>query len=143
MKKRNYLNLKDKSKTIVFIQNPIRRVTDSLSVPANPSKAPIRLNLGDPTLTGCLLPSDATVAALRDAVDSHRFDGYGPAVGTQAAREAVAEVLFKKQIWTIKHFKMNYFNFNVRNCSTSQPPRLKFRLTMLYWPAAVRTRWKW
>lgn len=72
--------------------NPIRRVTDSLSVAPNPAKAPIRLNLGDPTLTGCLPPSEATVAAIRDAVESHRFDGYGPAVGLQAAREAVAEV---------------------------------------------------
>ncbi|KAL3095285.1 hypothetical protein niasHS_007384 [Heterodera schachtii] len=71
--------------------NPIRRVTDSLSVEPNPNKTPIQLNLGDPTLTGCLPPSESVVAALREAIDSHRFDGYGPAIGTQSAREAIAE----------------------------------------------------
>ena len=71
--------------------NPIRRVTDCMSVPHNPEKAPIRLNLGDPTLTGCLPPSEAALAAIEEALHSHRFDGYGPATGILAAREAVAE----------------------------------------------------
>ncbi|KAI1732184.1 aminotransferase class I and II domain-containing protein [Ditylenchus destructor] len=70
--------------------NPIRKICDSLSVPPNPNKVPIRLNLGDPTLTGNLPPSEATVAAIHAAVDEHRHDGYGPAVGELAAREAVA-----------------------------------------------------
>uniref|UniRef100_A0A914HW76 Tyrosine aminotransferase n=1 Tax=Globodera rostochiensis TaxID=31243 RepID=A0A914HW76_GLORO len=77
--------------------NPIRRVTDSLSVAPNPDKKPIQLNLGDPTLTGCLPPSESVVAALRDAIDSHRFDGYGPAVGMQTAREAVAEFFSSRE----------------------------------------------
>jgi tyrosine aminotransferase len=72
--------------------NPIRRVTDCMSVSANPDKKPIRLNLGDPTLTGCLLPSAATINAIKNAVDSHKFDGYGPAIGTQSARAAIVEV---------------------------------------------------
>jgi tyrosine aminotransferase len=71
--------------------NPIRRVTDCMSVAANPDKEPIRLNLGDPTLTGCLPPSDATINAIKNAVDSHKFDGYGPAIGTQSARAAIVE----------------------------------------------------
>uniref|UniRef100_A0A915MMI3 Tyrosine aminotransferase n=1 Tax=Meloidogyne javanica TaxID=6303 RepID=A0A915MMI3_MELJA len=71
--------------------NPIRRVTDCMSVPANPDKEPIRLNLGDPTLTGCLPPSEATINAIKNAVDSHKFDGYGPAVGTLSARAAIVK----------------------------------------------------
>uniref|UniRef100_A0A1I8B7A6 Tyrosine aminotransferase n=1 Tax=Meloidogyne hapla TaxID=6305 RepID=A0A1I8B7A6_MELHA len=71
--------------------NPIRRVTDCMSVAANPEKEPIRLNLGDPTLTGCLPPSEATINAIKNALDSHKFDGYGPAVGTLSARAAIVE----------------------------------------------------
>jgi tyrosine aminotransferase len=72
--------------------NPIRRVTDCMSVAPNPEKEPIRLNLGDPTVTGCLPPSKETMAAIRDALDSHKFDGYGPATGIPAAREAIVKV---------------------------------------------------
>lgn len=73
--------------------NPIRRVTDCMSVAANPDKEPIRLNLGDPTLTGCLPPSEATIQAIKNALDSHKFDGYGPAIGMESARAAIMEVL--------------------------------------------------
>jgi tyrosine aminotransferase len=71
--------------------NPIRKICDSLAVPHNPEKEPIRLNLGDPTLTGNLPPSEAAVQAMHETIASHKFDGYGPAVGVLSAREAVAE----------------------------------------------------
>ena len=61
--------------------NPIRKIADSMSVPPNKNKAPIKLNLGDPTITGNLLPSDGAIKAMHDAIDTHTFDGYGPAVG--------------------------------------------------------------
>ncbi|RCN51301.1 tyrosine transaminase [Ancylostoma caninum] len=70
--------------------NPIRRIVDAVSVTPNPDKSLIKLHLGDPTLTGALPPSQVAVDALREAASSHRFDGYGPAVGAPAAREAVA-----------------------------------------------------
>ncbi|KAK6746299.1 hypothetical protein RB195_012421 [Necator americanus] len=70
--------------------NPIRRIVDAVSVAPNPDKSLIKLHLGDPTLTGALPPSQVAVDALVEAVKSHKNDGYGPAVGTQAAREAVA-----------------------------------------------------
>jgi len=71
--------------------NPIRKIVDTLSVPPNPNKEPIRLNLGDPTLTGNLPPSDASIRAIEEALHEHKSDGYGPSVGTLAAREAVAQ----------------------------------------------------
>jgi len=71
--------------------NPIRKIVDALSVPPNPSKDPIRLNLGDPTLTGNLLPSEASVKAIEEALHEHKSDGYGPSVGLLVAREAVAQ----------------------------------------------------
>jgi tyrosine aminotransferase len=71
--------------------NPIRKIVDSLNVPHNPEKEPIRLNLGDPTVLGNLPPCDVAVQALEDVIREHKFDGYGPAVGAQCAREAVAK----------------------------------------------------
>ncbi|CAD5223258.1 unnamed protein product [Bursaphelenchus xylophilus] len=71
--------------------NPIRKICDSLAVPPNPAKAPIRLNLGDPTLTGNLPPSQAAIDAIHEVVDAHKHDGYGPAVGVAEARDAVVE----------------------------------------------------
>lgn len=53
--------------------NPIRKICDALAVPPNPNKEPIRLNLGDPTITGNLLPSDATIKALRESFNCEKL----------------------------------------------------------------------
>jgi tyrosine aminotransferase len=71
--------------------NPIRKIADKMSVAPNPDKFPIKLNLGDPTVMGNLPPSQAAIDAIHEAVDSHKSDGYGLAVGSVAARQAVAE----------------------------------------------------
>ncbi|VDL69495.1 unnamed protein product [Nippostrongylus brasiliensis] len=71
--------------------NPIRKIADAVAVEPNPDKTPIKMHLGDPSLTGRLPPSPIAVQALEEAVRSHKHDGYGPAVGEQAAREAVAQ----------------------------------------------------
>lgn len=42
-------------------------------------------------MTGNLPPSNVAIKAMHEVIDSHKFDGYGPAVGIQAAREAVAK----------------------------------------------------
>ncbi|VDN25483.1 unnamed protein product [Cylicostephanus goldi] len=70
--------------------NPIRRIADAVTVAPNPNKSAIKLHLGDPTLSGALPPSQVAIDALLEATSSHMFDGYGPAVGALAAREAVA-----------------------------------------------------
>jgi tyrosine aminotransferase len=70
--------------------NPIRRIVDVMAVEPNPTKSLIKLHLGDPTLTGALPPCDTVVQAMQKAVTSHKFDGYGPAVGIQSVREVLA-----------------------------------------------------
>ncbi|GMT36751.1 hypothetical protein PFISCL1PPCAC_28048, partial [Pristionchus fissidentatus] len=69
--------------------NPIRKIVDALAVPPNPEKSLIKLHLGDPTLTGKLLPCPIVTQAMVDSVLSHKYDGYGPSVGVLEAREAV------------------------------------------------------
>lgn len=87
--KREWAPMKQ-SKHAANTTNPIRKIVDSLNVPSNPKKEPIRLNLGDPTLTGNLLPSEASIQAIEQTLHEHKSDGYGPAVGFLHAREAVA-----------------------------------------------------
>ncbi|KJH41346.1 tyrosine transaminase [Dictyocaulus viviparus] len=71
--------------------NPIRKIADAVSVSPNPEKSIIKLHLGDPSLSGRLPPSSVAVEALYESISSHKHDGYGPAVGELAAREAVAK----------------------------------------------------
>ncbi|CAJ0598481.1 unnamed protein product [Cylicocyclus nassatus] len=92
---RNTRNRKDwspmsQSAHAVNTVNPIRRIADAVTVAPNPNKNAIKLHLGDPTLSGALPPSQVAIDALLEATSSHMFDGYGPAVGALAAREAVA-----------------------------------------------------
>lgn len=70
--------------------NPIRRICDSLSVAPNPHKPLIKLHLGDPTITGALSPCPVVDDAINEALKSHSYNGYGPAVGILEAREAVS-----------------------------------------------------
>lgn len=70
--------------------NPIRKIADAMAVAPNPDKYPIKLNLGDPTIMGNLPPSQASIDAVREALESHTADGYGPSVGSMSARQAIA-----------------------------------------------------
>lgn len=102
--KRQWAPLKASEHSLKTV-NPIRKICDAMSVPSNPEKTSIQLNLGDPTLTGNLPPCEVAVNALKDIIDGHKFDGYGPAIGNlvyfwikliynfagvESAREAVA-----------------------------------------------------
>ncbi|CAL8374387.1 unnamed protein product [Arctogadus glacialis] len=70
--------------------NPIRDIVDGMKLTPNPKKAMIALSIGDPTVFGNL-PTDACVLkALKDAVESARYNGYAPSIGYQKSREAVA-----------------------------------------------------
>lgn len=71
--------------------NPIRKIADAVSVAPNPKKSTIKLHLGDPSLSGTLPPSTIAVEALHESINSHKHDGYAPAIGELAARDAIAQ----------------------------------------------------
>ncbi|XP_067091201.1 tyrosine aminotransferase [Osmerus mordax] len=70
--------------------NPIRAIVDGMKLTPNPDKAMIALSIGDPTVFGNLPTDDSVLQAMKDAIDSHTFNGYAPSVGYQRSREAVA-----------------------------------------------------
>lgn len=74
-------------------KNYIRDIVDNLALEPNPEKAVIALSLGDPTVYGNLKPSPETVEAVLNAVQGGVCNGYGPCVGTDDARQAVANYL--------------------------------------------------
>ncbi|KAM8861171.1 tyrosine aminotransferase [Synchiropus picturatus] len=70
--------------------NPIRAIVDGMKLTPNPDKPMIALSIGDPTVFGNL-PTDGTVLqAIKDSVDSQKYNGYAPSVGYLRSREAVA-----------------------------------------------------
>ncbi|CAI5529489.1 unnamed protein product [Closterium sp. Naga37s-1] len=93
------------SRLSLSIENPIRKITDSLagvlaapSAPAASDAAPvahpkplISLGQGDPTAFGHLKLPDVAVRAVQDATASGRYNGYPPSNGLPDARRAVAE----------------------------------------------------
>ncbi|XP_009685270.1 tyrosine aminotransferase isoform X1 [Struthio camelus] len=70
--------------------NPVRAIVDSMKVEPNPRKAMISLSLGDPTVFGNLPTNDEVTQAVKEILDSGRYNGYAPSVGYQSCREAVA-----------------------------------------------------
>ncbi|XP_077424699.1 tyrosine aminotransferase [Vanacampus margaritifer] len=70
--------------------NPIRTMVDEMKLSPNPEKAMIALSLGDPTVFGNLPPDDAVIQAMKDAIDSHQYNGYAPSVGYLKSRQVVA-----------------------------------------------------
>jgi len=74
-------------------KNYIRDIVDNLALEPNPEKAVIALSLGDPTVYGNLKPSPETLQAILEAIQSGNCNGYGPSVGTENARRAVANYL--------------------------------------------------
>ncbi|VDK27931.1 unnamed protein product, partial [Gongylonema pulchrum] len=69
--------------------NPIRQICDSLVV-TKPKKLLLRLDLGDPTISGALPANPVAIEAITEALNSRKYEGYGPAVGIWEAREAIA-----------------------------------------------------
>uniref|UniRef100_A0A3B4E8Z9 Tyrosine aminotransferase n=1 Tax=Pygocentrus nattereri TaxID=42514 RepID=A0A3B4E8Z9_PYGNA len=62
--------------------NPIRAIVDGMKLTPNPEKPMIALSIGDPTVFGNLPTDDSVLQAMKDAIDSHKFNGYAPSVGT-------------------------------------------------------------
>ncbi|XP_023682846.1 tyrosine aminotransferase [Paramormyrops kingsleyae] len=70
--------------------NPIRAIVDGMKITPNPEKPMIALSIGDPTVFGNLPTDDKVLQAMKDAIDSHKYNGYAPSVGYQKSREVVA-----------------------------------------------------
>ncbi|XP_058501106.1 tyrosine aminotransferase [Solea solea] len=70
--------------------NPIRSIVDEMKLTPNPDKPMIALSIGDPTVFGNLPTDDSVLQAMKDAIDSHKYNGYAPSVGYVKSREAVA-----------------------------------------------------
>ncbi|EFO25263.1 tyrosine aminotransferase [Loa loa] len=70
--------------------NPIRQICDSSFVTSNTEKPLLKLNLGDPTVSGALPECPAAIQAISEALTSRKYEGYGPAIGILEAREAIA-----------------------------------------------------
>ncbi|KAM6430042.1 tyrosine aminotransferase isoform 5-T5 [Liasis olivaceus] len=70
--------------------NPIRAIVDAMKVEPNPRKALISLSIGDPTVFGNLPTDDEVTRAMKEALDSGKYNGYAPSVGYLSCREVVA-----------------------------------------------------
>ncbi|TRY82836.1 hypothetical protein DNTS_022052 [Danionella cerebrum] len=70
--------------------NPIRAIVDGMTLTPNPEKPMIALSIGDPSVFGNLPTDDSVLQALKEAIDSQKYNGYAPSVGYQKSREAVA-----------------------------------------------------
>uniref|UniRef100_A0AAX7U2N5 Tyrosine aminotransferase n=1 Tax=Astatotilapia calliptera TaxID=8154 RepID=A0AAX7U2N5_ASTCA len=70
--------------------NPIRAIVDGMKLTPNPEKPMIALSIGDPTVFGNLPTDGAVLQAMKDAIDSQKYNGYAPSVGYLQSRQAVA-----------------------------------------------------
>uniref|UniRef100_A0AAY4DJ67 Tyrosine aminotransferase n=1 Tax=Denticeps clupeoides TaxID=299321 RepID=A0AAY4DJ67_9TELE len=70
--------------------NPIRAIVDGMKLTPNPDKPMISLSIGDPTVFGNMPTDDKVLQAMKEAIDSQKYNGYAPSVGYQKSREAVA-----------------------------------------------------
>jgi tyrosine aminotransferase len=71
--------------------NPIRSTIESMNLRSNPRKREISLAIGDPAVLGSLRPHSSITQAAIYAAESGKYNGYGPSVGFEEARQAVAE----------------------------------------------------
>lgn len=70
--------------------NPIRHIVENLQIVPHPDKPLIALSVGDPTVFGNLKPAKEITEAVVEAIQSGKFNGYGPCTGFGEAKEAVA-----------------------------------------------------
>uniref|UniRef100_A0A8C5FZ78 Tyrosine aminotransferase n=1 Tax=Gouania willdenowi TaxID=441366 RepID=A0A8C5FZ78_GOUWI len=78
------------SEMAVNTLNPIRAIVDGMKLTPNPEKPMIALSIGDPTVFGNLPTDKSVLQAMKDAIDSQKFNGYAPSVGYLKSRQAVA-----------------------------------------------------
>ncbi|PNI31860.1 TAT isoform 4 [Pan troglodytes] len=70
--------------------NPIRAIVDNMKVKPNPNKTMISLSIGDPTVFGNLPTDPEVTQAMKDALDSGKYNGYAPSIGFLSSREEIA-----------------------------------------------------
>ncbi|KAI9323320.1 tyrosine aminotransferase [Dichotomocladium elegans] len=70
--------------------NPIRNIVDKLQIDPNAKKSFISLSIGDPTVFGNFNVHQSANEALIRQINSIKHNGYTPAQGTLAARDAIA-----------------------------------------------------
>ncbi|XP_061577271.1 tyrosine aminotransferase [Cololabis saira] len=70
--------------------NPIRLIVDGMKLTPNPDKPMIALSIGDPTVFGNMPADNAVLQAVKDAIDSQKYNGYAPSVGYLKSRQVVA-----------------------------------------------------
>lgn len=80
-----------KSKVAENTFNPIRAVVDTIDKTGNPEKPMIPLSIGDPTVFGNLPVAPTVTAAVKESIDSGKYNGYPPSIGYLSAREAIAK----------------------------------------------------
>jgi tyrosine/nicotianamine family aminotransferase len=73
------------------IENPIRKIMDTLAGKANPNKDIVSLAQGDPTVFPHLAPSKDMVNAALNVITRGMDNGYQPSQGNTAARSAIAK----------------------------------------------------
>ena len=71
--------------------NAIRAVVGKLKWPEDCELQKLSLCLGDPTVYGHLLPPETLVNAIKNNVESNKFNGYSGSEGREDARVAVAQ----------------------------------------------------
>lgn len=81
------------SSIAIRTRNYIRDIVDNLQLEPNPEKPVIALSIGDPTTYGNLSACLETVTSVLEICKHGSYNGYGPSVGFEEARQAVADYL--------------------------------------------------
>ncbi|XP_053305188.1 tyrosine aminotransferase [Spea bombifrons] len=71
--------------------NPIRAIVDTMTAKPNPNKKMIALSIGDPTVFGNLPTDEHVTRAMKEAIDSHKYNGYAPSIGYLSSRDVIAK----------------------------------------------------
>lgn len=88
--------------------NPIRSIVDGMKLTPNPEKDMIALSIGDPTVFGNLKIPKEIEESVINCIKSHKVNGYGPSVGYEGARKAIAEYVstptsaVESKVYTVK-----------------------------------------
>eukprot|EP01122_Echinamoeba_exundans_P006635 TRINITY_DN1905_c1_g1_i5.p1 TRINITY_DN1905_c1_g1~~TRINITY_DN1905_c1_g1_i5.p1 ORF type:complete len:204 (+),score=26.41 TRINITY_DN1905_c1_g1_i5:67-612(+) len=78
------------SSAAMRITNPIRDIVDKLKLPQNPTKTPLSLSIGDPTVFGNLVVPPEIERALVQNINSHNYNGYTLSHGYPSAKQTIA-----------------------------------------------------
>jgi len=70
--------------------NPIRNIVETMNLTPHPDKEMIKLSIGDPTIFGNLPLPEVCNSSLIDGIEKQKHNGYGPSVGHEKPREAIA-----------------------------------------------------